>query len=194
MPLAGEPAFFQGQFAVAETSFQELVDEHYDRLFRAALFMSGDRQVAEELVQESFLAAAESIHRFEGRSSIYTWLYGILRNKFRRWLRKKGKTVSLQLLEDRAPGDENPLSLKSEETHPPDRVESEETAEIIREIVDELPPHHRDVLVLRYMEDYSYKEIAEALDCSIGTVKSRIHYALDKVGHRLRTKGGFEDS
>ena len=179
---------------MADITFQELVEEHYDRLFRAALFMSGDREVAEDLVQESFLAAAESLHRFEGRSKPYTWLYGILRNKFRRWLRKKDRTVSLQLLEERAPGDENPLSLKSEETRPPAQAESDETAELIREFVDELPPHHRDVLVLRYLEDYSYKEISEALDCSIGTVKSRIHYALDKVGHRLRTEGGYEES
>lgn len=148
--------------------------------------MCGDETVAEELVQETFVGAVKSINNFEGRSSYYTWLYAILRNKFRSWLRKKDrKPVSLErtageeegwgvdeFLEDDQPDAEKTL-IRREEVHH------------VRAALDELPPHHRDVLVLRYLEDMNYQDIADTLECSLGTVKSRIHYALKKVGKKM---------
>ena len=98
--------------AVNEKDFQTLVHEHYDRIFRAARFMCGDQYAAEDLVHETFLAAAQSFGRFQGRSSVYTWLYGIMLNKFRRWIRKRRTgTVSLHGL-----GREQERSI--EETRP----------------------------------------------------------------------------
>jgi len=167
-------------------SFQELVERYYDRLFRAALFMSGDRGTAEELVQESFLAAGESLSTFEERSSAYTWLYGILLNKFRKWLREQGSALSLQQITERGDDEGNAAPLAAEGVQPLQQLERKEIAEQVQNAIRQLPPHHRSVLTLRYLEGLSYEEISTTLGCSIGTVKSRIHYALKKVAKQMR--------
>jgi len=174
-------------------SFDELVSHYYDRVFRAALFMCGDRQAAEDLVQESFLAAGQSLDRFEGRSSPYTWLYGILLNKFRKWLRERGEMRYLQEMADEGHADAAADRLEAVVQEPMQEIEKQEMADLVQEAILELPPYHRSVLVLRYLEAFSYEEIAESLGCSIGTVKSRIHYALKKLARRLRLARGFEE-
>jgi RNA polymerase sigma-70 factor (ECF subfamily) len=171
---------------VNEQTFRKLVDEHYDRIFRAARFMCSDPAAAEDLVQETFLAAAESLKSFEGRSSTYTWLYGILLNKFRRWLRRKQATaISLQTMSGDDEQERNEEILQSDYPSPPETAERAEAIEQVRSAVRELSADHRSVITLRYVEGMSYEEIAEVLDCPIGTVKSRIHYALQKIGKRL---------
>ena len=173
-----------------EQSLEELVQRHYDRLYRAAMFLTGSPSAAEELVQDTFVAAGEGLDRFEGRSSYYTWLYGILRNKFYKWVRhQKRNPISLQYMADANETRGAAGIVEGEEPGPLEELEKEEAAEMVRDVVTDLPPHHRDVLLLRFMEDLSYEEIAEEMDCSIGTVKSRIHYALKKVGSRLRSRG-----
>jgi len=181
---------------VNEKIFGKLVDEHYDRIFRAARFMCGDVVAAEDLVQETFLAAAESLKSFEGRSSTYTWLYGILLNKFRRWLRRKQATaISLQTMVGDGEQERSEVILQSDYPSPPETAERSEAIEQVRSAIQELSADHRSVITLRYIEGMSYEEIAEVLDCPIGTVKSRIHYALQKIAkwleepQRLRRPG-----
>ncbi|MFP4028876.1 MAG: RNA polymerase sigma factor [Candidatus Brocadiia bacterium] len=178
---------------MATKKLEKLVDDYYDRLFRAALFMTGEPDVAEELVQETYAAAFESIDSFEGRSAKYTWLYGILLNKFRSWLRTKKKIVSLQKRAEI--GDFANLAelLESEEPSVEEEITRREQARAVRIAINELPAHHRAVLALRYLEDKSYEEIAEDLDCSLGTVKSRIHYALEKISRKLKTRIEWKD-
>jgi RNA polymerase sigma-70 factor, ECF subfamily len=175
---------------VADLDFQALVDEYYDRLFRAARFMCGDTLAAEDLVQETFLAAGQTIERFEGRSSPYTWLYGILLNKWRRWLRSQNRRVfSLQNMawdDERASAAE---LVESDLPGPADRAQEQEAAERVRRAIEQLPEDHRAVVVLRFVEDLSYQEIGQILDCPLGTVKSRIHYALKKIGKELARVG-----
>jgi RNA polymerase sigma-70 factor (ECF subfamily) len=178
---------------VSEPDIQTLVEDYYDRLFRAARFMSGSSEVAEDLVQDSFLAAAKSLHRFEGRSSPYTWLYGILRNKFRTWLRKKDdKVVSINVLRGGAQ-EEGTIGMDTWEdearTRPEEELDYEETVRFVRESLDELSEDHRTILAMRYVDEMSYQEIAEVVDCPIGTVKSRIHYALGKMSELLQERG-----
>lgn len=171
---------------MAEVDFQAIVEEHYDRLFRAARFMSGDDQVAEDLTHETFLAAADALERFEGRSSVYTWLYSILLNKFRRWIRRRKKPVySLHRMAEEQ--DDRPTAELVEEQRPGpvSRLESRETAEEVRDAVSKLSADHREVIALRFVEGLSYQEIAEIIDCPLGTVKSRIHYALKQIGEML---------
>ncbi|MFW6045074.1 MAG: RNA polymerase sigma factor [Planctomycetota bacterium] len=165
---------------------EKLTHKYYDRLFRAAQFMCGDEEVAEDLVQDTFLGAMKSLDNFKGNSSHYTWLYGILLNKFRGWLRKKDRNP--QSLERKAEGPDSPDRSELFEGDAPEASEElikKERADKVRAAIDDLPAHHRSVLVLRYIEDMSYREIAEQVDCSLGTVKSRIHYALKKVGKGL---------
>ena len=175
---------------VSKTSFRKLVDEHYDRIFRAARFMSGDSTLAEELVQDTFLAAAESLKTFEGRSSTYTWLYGILLNKFRRWLRhKEAAALSLQAMFEDEDDERTHETLETHQPGPAEDAERNEAIERVRAAIEGLTADHRSVITLRFVESMTYEEIAEALGCPIGTVKSRIHYALEKIGRRLGESG-----
>ena len=175
-----------GVNAVTADELDNLVEQHYDRLFRAARFMCGSLQVAEDLVQATFLAAVEARSRFRGRSSDYTWLYGILLNKFRRWLRRRKRSfLSFQHLarahEDRSGAE----TLEADQPGPVQELVQRESAGQVRRALDELPADHRAVLTLRYVEDLSYQEIAEVIGCPLGTVKSRIHYALQKIAEEL---------
>lgn len=180
--------------AVSEKSLHRLVEEHYDRIFRAARFMCGDMAAAEDLVQETFLAAAESLSSFEGRSSTYTWLYGILLNKFRRWLRHKERAaVSLHRTvgdDDERDGQE---TLEAAQPGPGEDAERREAAELVRRAIQELTAEHRSVVTLRYVEGMSYYEIAEVLGCPVGTVKSRMHYALQKIAKKLPDSVGLPE-
>ncbi len=175
---------------MADLDFQSLVEEHYDRLFRAARFMCGDQQAAEDLVQETFLAAGETLDRFQGRSSPYTWLYGILLEQVAPLAAPPNRRVfSLQSMSwDDQSGNAADL-VPSDQPGPDDNAQEHEAAERVRQAIAQLPEDHRTVVILRFVEDLSYQEIGEMLDCPLGTVKSRIHYALKKIGKELARVG-----
>ena len=175
---------------MTEQNLRKLVRQHYDRLFRAARFMCGDLSAAEDLVQDTFLAAAKSLKNFEGRSSPYTWLYGILLNKFRHWLRRKNaRFASLHLGSAEDGGAAPEEFLQSDYLGPEQVAEREESALLVRNVLDDLSDDHKSVVTLRYVEGMSYEQIAQALDCPVGTVKSRIHYALLRIGEKLAEQG-----
>jgi RNA polymerase sigma-70 factor (ECF subfamily) len=175
---------------VTEEDLQRLVDQHYDRLFRAARFMCGDEEAAEDLVQDTFLAAMDAYDRFEGRSSEYTWLYGILLNKYRRWVRRQ-KSSFLSLQELSGPGERGTgaARLEADVPGPVGHALRQENIEQVREAIEQLSADHRTVITLRYVEQMPYQDIADLLDVPLGTVKSRIHYALQKIAEEL---GGME--
>ncbi len=191
VPAAVLPRFQRAEAAVNQDhSLEQLAHDHYDRLFRAAVFMCGREDAAEDLVQETFLGAARSLKSFEGRSSRYTWLYGIMLNKFRAWLRNKKGPISLQDLARHGDEEGDPADmLPDDDVGVLHRVASRETAEIVRAAIQRLPAHHRDVLVRRYLEKMSYEDIARALSCPLGTVKSRVHYALKRIALEIDEDG-----
>lgn len=156
---------------------QELVASCGDRLFRSACLLSGDEAEAQDLVQETFLQAVRSAHRFGGRSGIYTWLHGILLNLTRHYHRDRKRLVYDEELTCRepAPPDETPNGL-----------DVEMTAGALAEALRQLSEPHREVLVLRFYEDMKIHEIAAHLGISRGTVKSRLHYALAEMQRLLR--------
>lgn len=169
-------------------AIEKLAREHYDRIFRAALFMCGKRDAAEDLVQETFLAATKSLPSFLGRSSTYTWLYGIMLNKFKAWLRTKRSPVSLDGMAEASDSANVAELLPADEPEAHEQLIRRETAQIVREALDTLSHHHKSVLALRYLESMSYAEIAAALECSVGTVKSRIHYGLRNIAGTLEKR------
>jgi RNA polymerase sigma-70 factor (ECF subfamily) len=174
---------------VEDIKLNQAVSRFYGRLYRAAMFMCGDPWMAEDIVQDTFLAARKGWAGFRGESSAYTWLYRIMLNTFRRKLREKQPELSLEDLSGSGEEGERRSQLEGDAEPPPALVERSEQARLVRQAVNAMPPHHREVLVLRFLEDCSYEEIAKRLDCSIGTVKSRLHYALKRVGERIRSQG-----
>ena len=164
-----------------QLDIQQTTEQYFARIHRAALVLSGNPWDADDLAQETFLELARQADRFQGRSSVYTWLYGILLNLERRhrrrhsiWRRK------LRVLWDKEPGNER--TVPAAETS----IEVSEWKKSLWAEVARLPDGQRHALVLRFSEHLSYEEIAEVLDCPLGTVKSRIHNGLATMRDSLQ--------
>jgi len=144
-------------------AFDLLVGRHTPRLFRVALSLCGSRPDAEDLCQETFLAAYEGIRQFAGRSSFRTWLTAILiRRSSRAWRKRKRDSRNVTLGDGQA--DRGELSAGDRRLDLIDAIRS-------------LPDEFREVVVLREMEGFSYEEIAEVMEVPCGTVQSRLHRA-----------------
>jgi len=158
---------------VAKLDIEQISQEHYARIHRAALALSGNPWDADDLAQETFLVLSRQGERFEGRSNMYTWLYGILLNLDRRrrhrhgMQRRKLKIVGEQQLH-------RPMTASAADVP----VEVEEWKRSLWSRVAQLPEGQRSALVLRFSGELQYGEIAEVLQCPLGTVKSRIYHGL----------------
>jgi RNA polymerase sigma-70 factor, ECF subfamily len=163
---------------------QQLVDEHFERIHRAALVLCGNPWDAEDLAQETFLLAARKAHCFRGDSAPYTWLYGILLNVERRCRRRHG-TWRRKLDALYQWYDPRSQSVPGADL----AVHVAEWKEGLWSQVARLPDAQRQTLVLRFSEGLQYEEIAEVLGCPLGTVKSRIHHGLLKLRQLLEADG-----
>lgn len=172
---------------MAKIDIDRATNEHFARIHRAALLLTGNPWDADDLAQETFLVLTQQADRFQGRSSLYTWLYGILLNLDRRQRRRHGiHRRKLQVLYDEAP--QSPSSVPAAET----AIEVSEWKAGLWALVARLPDGQRQALVLRFSEGLRYDEIAVAMDCPLGTVKSRIYHGLRAL-RRLVDKEHGED-
>jgi RNA polymerase sigma-70 factor (ECF subfamily) len=153
------------------------LEEHRDRLLRSALVLCGNEPDAEDLVQESFLRALESVQRFRGDSTVHTWLHGILLNLLHRLYREQKK---LNLDETLAV--EDVIAPAAALT-----VDRLSCAHQVLEAVQRLSPKHREAIVLRYYRNLKLREIALQAGVSVGTVKSRLHYAVHELERFIQT-------
>lgn len=155
---------------------QELVDDCGQRLLRSAFLLSGNATDAQDLVQETFVQALKSVHRFRGQSSIYTWLRAILLNLARHYHRDRQRLVCDDDLarKDIPAPDEGPA-----------RLDTDAASSALTGALGQLSGVHREVLVLRFYEDMKVHEIATHLGLSTGTVKSRLHYAIVRMQRLL---------
>jgi len=154
-------------------AFRLLFETHKDRVYSIALRYSGDTAEAMDIAQETFLKLLSSIQDFRGDSSFESWLYRIVVNRCLDHQRRGRKLMPF--IEDMLDAAENALSklLRAE-------VEND-----VQAIVGKLPPEQRIVVVLRYTEGLSYEEIAAILNCSKGTVASRLNRAHSVLERRL---------
>ena len=159
-------------------AFEELVLKYQRQVYTVAYRFMGNHEDASDLAQEAFIKAYKSIDRFRGESSLKTWLYHIVANVCRDELRKrkKGQVLSLD-----APisTDEGKITRQTEDwTYAPDLLyESKEVQYFIQEAINQLTPEYKEVIILREIQGFSYEEIAQLLDCSLGTIKSRLNRA-----------------
>ncbi len=150
-------------------AFDRLVAAHYDRLFRLAYTMTRSQEEARDLTQETFLAAVKSMPNFRGDAKLSTWLISCMRFQFTNWLRgqKKWRFQKIESADDRPePTPEEPI---------------EPGVRAILDRVAELPEELRTALVLFYVDGLKYVEIAEAMACPIGTVRSRLFEARERL-------------
>jgi RNA polymerase sigma-70 factor, ECF subfamily len=157
-------------------AFGELVTKYRTKIFTMVYGMVRNEHDAWDLAQEGFVRAWQSIHRFEGRSSFYTWLYSITVNLTIYSLRRKGRREEVEL------NDAIPTSLPG----PGVNYQRTEIREQVNAALAKLSPEHRAVVVLKELEDLQYHEIAEVLNLSTGTVMSRLFYGRKKLKSMLR--------
>ncbi len=157
-------------------AFDALFYRYRDGIFRLGLAITKDPSAAEEIVVDTFTRAHRALARLEPDDSLRPWLYRVAVNLS--YNRRPRKNVILSSLEEAA-GD----TFANDEGSPPSIAEQAELRRFVLQSVDALGPKHRIVVVLHYLNGLNLAEIAEVVDCPVGTVKSRLHYAL----RRLRT-------
>ena len=149
-------------------AFSELVARYQDRIYRFLVRLTRSQDDALELTQETFLSAYQALPRWRPDARFTTWLFRIARNEAFDWLRRR------KLVEFVALGDEQDLDVADPAPTPDSALETVQRLRELDRALARLPTEHREILLLREIEDMSYDEIAEVLDISLGTVKSRI--------------------
>lgn len=163
-------------------SFQQLISEHEKRVFNIAYRMLGNIEDAKDVAQEALVKAYRGIKNFKGKSSFSTWLYAIVNNACIDFIRKNRKTNLIYLDKDYEGGNGTyKMEIPDRKDTPEEILEKKEVQNLVHESIDQLSPLHKKVIILRDIEEFSYKEIAEILNCSEGTVKSRISRARNNL-------------
>lgn len=164
-------------------AFRTLVERHQRRAFSIAVGLVRDENDAHELVQDAFLRVYKSLGSFKGGSSFFTWLYRIVTNLSIDLMRKPGRRDAELVDTQQAVEDEENLPLVSriDGADPVDVMRRQEIAARIQAALDELPPYHRGVILMREVEGMSYDEMAQAIGVSKGTIMSRLFHARQKL-------------
>ncbi len=159
-------AFLDGE----SRAFDELVNRYQNRLLNFVYRTTGDRERAEDLVQEVFVRVYRHIHRFDRSRKFSTWIYTIASNLAKNELRNRSRNplVLFQTIRRNWEDDDRPLQFEDPGTRPDDLYRKRHLREVVEEAVEKLPPHHRNVFVLRELEGKSYEEIAEITSCNLG--------------------------
>jgi RNA polymerase sigma-70 factor (ECF subfamily) len=155
-------------------AFGDLVSQHRQGVINVVYRLCGDSELAEDAAQEAFIRAWKNIHRYQTRAPFRNWVYRIATNAALDVLRRQRESIDI----------EN-VPLKSNRPNPEKAAEIEERATLIQKAILDLPEASRSVIVLREYEEFSYREIAEALDIPIGTVMSRLNYARKQLRLKL---------
>ena len=176
-------------------AFDELVRRYSSRMVNVAYQVLGDRELAEDVAQETFLRAYKSAARYRQISKFSTWLYTIALNLCRNELRRrKFKTYSLEGMAERDEESKVRVDIPDEKTQPDLDMERKEAGTLVRQAVEKLPEKFKTPLVLRDIQELTYEEISEILDLPEGTVKSRINRGRLRVKEILRPYYGSEES
>lgn len=157
-------------------AFGELVRRYQDRLFNTVYRLVDNAEDAQDVVQDAFFNAYQSLDRFKGNSQFFTWLYRIAVNAAISLKRKHRSTVSLHAKVDFL-GQQGEPQDASAFSQPAQHLERAEEEQRIQEALNRLSPDHRAVLILKDLEEQKYETIAEILAVPIGTIRSRLHRA-----------------
>ncbi|MFV1986924.1 MAG: sigma-70 family RNA polymerase sigma factor [Gemmatimonadota bacterium] len=163
-------------------AFHELVERYQDRLLNFIYRTIGDRDRAEDLVQETFVRVYRHLHRFDQTKKFSTWAYTIASNLAKNELRNRSRNplVLFQAIKKNWDADHRPLEFEDSTYAPDDLYRKRHLRETVEAAVAELPEHHRVVFVLRELEGKTYEEISDITGVTLGTVKSRLNRARNR--------------
>jgi len=179
--LAGDP-----------NAFRTLVERHHRELLQFVFRFTGSRSAADDVVQDAFVQVHLSAPSFDPNRRLKPWLFTIAANKARDHLR--GRTRRREVPLDAQVGGADAEGqrfldlLADDESDPSEQMTVEEREALVRAVIEEMPPNLAEVLVLAYFHHFAYRDIAEVLDIPLGTVKSRLHSAVNQFGARFRAR------
>ena len=188
---AAEPALVERCRQGDPQAFARLVAIHEGMVLNLAARLLGDREEAKDIAQDVFLQVYRTLPRFEGRSTVRTWIYRIVVNQCcnrQRWWRRRRRAAACPL-EEITPADEAKMSAVSPAEGPFERLDRRERARRMDTALRALSFDHRAVLLLREVEGLSCEEIATTLALPIGTVKSRLARGRDGLRRALASRG-----
>jgi RNA polymerase sigma-70 factor (ECF subfamily) len=176
-----------------DAAFDALIGMYSAKLYKVAYALLGSRQDAEEVVQDTFLRAYRALQAFRGDSSLETWLHRITvnlaRNKFQ-WNHRRGDGVNVSLTTpDDESGAENEQDVPDMRMEPDLVLEQDEIGTNIMKALNSLPGNLRETMLLRHVDDMPYEQIAQKLDCKVGTVKSRLSRGREMLRDQLAAIG-----
>jgi RNA polymerase sigma-70 factor, ECF subfamily len=159
-----------------------LIEQYQHRLLRYLVYLSGNRELAEDLFQETWIRVLERGHQYDGKHEFSTWLYAVARNLTIDYLRKKSPVSLDGLMEDEdhaplEPADPRPMAWEVVQQH--------ERAERVGAALMSIPTEYRETVVLRFQEGLALDEIATVTRSPLGTVKSRLYRGLNLLMARL---------
>lgn len=170
-----------------KAAFDLLVSKYQRKIFRLLSRLIRDPAEIEDVAQEAFVKAYRALPNFRGESAFYTWLYRIAINTAKNYLVSQGRrapTTTENEIEDAETFDDGE-QLRDLNT-PDSMLLTKQVAEAVNRAIDQLPEDLRTAIVLRELEGLSYEEIAESMNCPIGTVRSRIFRAREAIAEELR--------
>ena len=163
-------------------AYDELVRRYQQRIYATVYHMTSNHEDANDLAQEAFIKAYQALKTFKGGSSFYTWVYRIAVNKTLNFLkqRKNRTAMSLNDLDFSAENDPDLVALVSDKTPRRDAVLAE-LQQKLNEAMQQLSEPHRMVVTLHDVQGLAHEEIAEIMECNVGTVRSRLFYARQQL-------------
>ncbi len=172
-------------------AFGDLCRSLAPSLLRHAAALCGDRTLAEDLTQDTFVEAWKCLARYNGRCQFFTWLCAILLHRHLNLLRRQRPFPFSLLTPEREPCETGAERWPDSSPGPDQVAEARERELLVQRCLGALPRKHREVIYLRFYVDQSLEGIAVALGCSVGTVKSRLFHALEKLRKMTEFRKGF---
>lgn len=171
-----------------QRAFAEIVELYKDKLYHLAYRMTGNRQEAEDIVQETFLRVYKNLERYDVNQKFSTWIYRIATNLCIDRLRKRKAVYSLDAESSDHEGLDGYAMMPSDNRTPESELLLSETQWLIQEAIATLPVKYKSVMILRYMQDLSLQEISDVLDMPVTTIKTRVHRGREFLRKKLEHK------
>jgi len=192
-PFAGGPPddeLLAKMAAGDAAAFTALFRRRQPQVYRFALHLTGSPAVAEDVTQDAFLTLIKEPGRYvPGRSGVFPWLCGIARNHARRLLARDSRMVTLAETDDGEPD----IEMETGASHPLEALAQAEQFRDLRRALMTLPLHYREVIALCDLQELNYTDAAVALECAVGTVRSRLHRGRALLAAKLRADGAATD-